>query len=135
MDTGGFALSLVLLNCGTAPWDWIFGLARIDPSVGILDTIPAPAWDYEPLRITASRENSSSSTSVPFSPDESWSYSPLGYMVGGVSTDCRIDLYRVNEPVLRIERSWIPAEVKREEAEEQRRQKTANIQRQYSGWK
>lgn len=134
-DTAGFVYSMVLLNYGTAPWDWIMGLAKIDPSAGILDTIPAPTWDYEPPQITGSRENNSSSSNVPFSPDESWTFSPLGYMVGGVSTEYRIDLYRVGEPVLRIERDWIPVPVKQEEAEEQRRQKTDNMQRQFSGWK
>ena len=134
-DRAGFAHSMVLLNYGTAPWDWIFGLARIDLSEGIQDTIPAPTWDYEPPQITGSRENSSSSDNVPFSPEDYWTFSPQGYTVGGLSTDYRIDLYRVDEPVLRIERSWTPIAVKREEAEEQRRQKTANMQRQYSGWK
>ena len=134
-DTAGFAYSMVLLNYGTTPWEWEFGLARIDASTGIQDTIPAPTWDYEPPQITASRENSSSSDNVPFSPDNYWSLSPLGYLVGGLSTDYRIDLYRETEPVLRIERSWTPVPVLREEAEEQRRQKTDNMQRNYSGWK
>lgn len=134
-DTTGLAYSLVLLNYGTAPWDWIFGIARIDPTEGIQDTVPAPTWDYEPPQITASREGSSSSDNVPFSPEDYWTFSPLGYMVGGLSTEYRIDLFRTDEPVLRIERSWTPVPVKREEAEEQRRQKTANMQRQYSGWK
>ena len=135
LDTAGFAYSLVLLNYGTAPWDWIFGLAKVDSAEGILDTVPAPTWDYEPPQITASRENSSSSDNVPFSPEDYWSFSPLGYMIGGLSTDYRVDLYRVGEPVLRIERELRPIPVKREEAEEQRRQKTDNMQRQYSGWK
>jgi hypothetical protein len=134
-DTAGFAYSMVLLNYGTAPWDWIFGLASIDPAKGIKDTIPAPTWDYEPPQITASRENSSSSDNVPFSPEDYWTFSPLGYMVGGLSTDYRVDLYRVNEPVLRIERTWTPVPVQRQEAEEQRRYATDNMQRQYSGWK
>mgnify|MGYP001828422316 CR=1 FL=1 len=134
-DTAGFAFSMVLLNYGTAPWDWIFGLARIDPRSGIRDTIPAPTWDYEPPQITASREGSSSSDNVPFSPDDSWSFSPLGYMIGGVSTDYRVDLYRVGEPVLRIERAWEPVRVKPEEGAERRRERTARMQRQYSGWK
>ena len=134
-DTDGFAYSMVLLNYGTAPWDWVMGIARLDLVGGIQDTIPAPTWDYEPPQITASRENSSSSDNVPFSPEDHWSFSPLGYTVGGLSTDYRIDLYRVNEPTLRIEREWTPVAVKREEAEEQRHQKTANMQRQYSGWK
>jgi hypothetical protein len=81
VDTGGYAYSLVLLNYGTAPWDWVFGLARTDAAAGILDTVAAPTWDYEPPQITASRENSSSSDNVPFSPDDYWSFSPLGYMI------------------------------------------------------
>ena len=134
-DTAGYAYSLVLLNYGTAPWDWIFGLARIDPVAGIMDAIHAPTCDYEPPQITASREGSSSSDHVPFSPDDSWSFSPLGYMIGGVGTEYRVDLYRKDEPVLRIERAWTPIAVKPEEAEEQRRERTASMQRQYSGWK
>lgn len=135
VDTAGYAYSMVLLNYGTAPWDWIYGLARIDPAQGIVDTVPAPTWDYEPPQITASRENSSSSSNVPFSPEVSWSFSPLGYMIGGVSTDYRVDLFRINEPVLRIERGWTPVPVKPEEAEERRRRETSNMQRQYSGWR
>ncbi len=42
VDRSGYAYSMVLLNYGTSPWDWIFGLARIDPIRGILDTVPAP---------------------------------------------------------------------------------------------
>ena len=134
-DTSGFAYSMVLLNYGTTPWEWIFGLARIDPDEGIRDTIPSPTWDYVPPQITASREESSSSDNVPFSPEDHWTFSPLGYMIGALSTDYRVDLYRVNEPVLRIERAWTPVPVQREEAEEQRRYATDNMQRQYSGWK
>jgi len=134
-DTTGLAYSLVLLNYGTAPWDWIFGLARIDLNEGILDTIPAPTWDYDPPRLTASREGSSSSDNVPFSPDDFWSFSPLGYTIGGLSTDYRVDLYRTGEPVLRIERDFTAVPVKRAEAEERRRDKTARFQRQYSGWR
>jgi hypothetical protein len=56
-------------------------------------------------------------------------------MIGGVSTDYRIDLYRTEEPVLRVERDWTPITVKPEEAEERRRERTARFQRQYPGWK
>jgi len=99
-----------------------------------MDTLVVPIWDFEKAELTASRENSSSSNSVPFTADDSWTFSPLGYIVGGVSTDYRIDLFRVGLPVLRIEREWTPVPVKREEAEERRRRSTENMRRQYPGW-
>jgi hypothetical protein len=55
-------------------------------------------------------------------------------MVGGVSTDYRIDLFRVGEPVLRIERDWVPIAVKPEEAEERRRRQTAAFRRNFGSW-
>ncbi len=134
VDTSDVAHSLVLTNYGTAPWDWEFGLVRIDPDRGIIDTLVVPIWDFDKAQITASRENNSTAHSVPFTADDSWTFSPLGYTVGGVSTDYRLDLFRVSEPVLRIEREWTPVPVKREEAEERRRRSTDNMRRQYSGW-
>jgi len=134
VDTSDVALSLVLMNYGTAPWDWEFGLVRVDPEHGIMDTLVVPIWDFEKAELTASRENSSSSNSVPFTADDSWTFSPLGYIVGGVSTDYRVDLFRVGQPVLRIEREWIPVPVQRDESEERRRQSTENMRRQYPGW-
>jgi len=134
VDRTGFVYSLVLLEWGKAPWDWKYGLARIDPAQGILDTVPAPTFAFEPAQLTASREGSSSSRTVPFSPTVSWTFSPLGYAVGGVSTDYRIDLFRAGEPVLRIERDFDAVPVKADEAEEQRRRVTENLRRQYPGW-
>jgi hypothetical protein len=135
-DTAGYVHSMVLLNYGTAPWDWEFGLARIDPDAGIVDTVAVPTWDHEVSRITGSREGGgSSSNRVPFTAQVHWSFSPLGYMVGGVSNEYRIDLYRATESVLRIEREWTPVPVKREEAEEHRRRATHNMRQQYPGWK
>jgi hypothetical protein len=136
-DTAGYVHSMVLLNYGTAPWDWEFGLARIDPDAGIRDTVAVPTWDYEVSRITGSREDGSSSTSnrVPFTAQTHWSFSPLGYFVGGVSSDYRIDLFRTTAPVLRIEREWTPVAVMREEADEQRRRATHNMWQQYPGWR
>jgi len=136
VDTAGFLHSQVLMNWGKAPWDWEYGLARVSPDAGILDTTAVPIWDYQPARLTASREGSGSSANrVPFTPQVSWSFSPLGYMVGGVSTEYRIDLFREGEPVLRIERDWTPVSVKQEEAEEHRRRATHNMTDQYPGWK
>ena len=64
-----------------------------------------------------------------------WTFSPLGYMVGTVTTDYRVDLYRVNEPTLRIEKEWIPVPVASHEAAEQERRMTENFRRQFPGWR
>jgi hypothetical protein len=71
---------------------------------------------------------------VPFTPKVSWTYSPLGYTVGGVSTEYRIDLFRPGESVLRIERVWSPVAVHPEEAEEQRRRVTAEFVQEVGPW-
>jgi hypothetical protein len=134
VDTAGYAHSMVLINYGTAPWDWQFGLSLIDPDEGIRDTVAVPRWDYEPARITGSREGNNSSNTVPFTPQVFWSFSPLGYFVGGLSTEYRIDLFRPDAPILRIERDWTPVPVTPAESEEQRRRAAENMRRQFPGW-
>jgi hypothetical protein len=135
VDTAGQSHTLVLLNPGTPPWEWIRGLRRYSPTGQPLDTIRVPTWDWEPARVTASREGSSSSSSVPFTAQTSWTLSPLGYMVGGLSSEYRIDLYRNDAPVLRIEREWVPVPVQAEEADERRQRTTERFQRQYGSWR
>jgi hypothetical protein len=135
VDTAGQSYTNVLLNPGVPPWEWIMGVRRYSSSGEALDTIRAPTWNYQPPRLTASREGSSSSTSVPFSPQRYWTFSPLGYMVGGLSNRYRIDLYRKGEPVLRMERAGEPVRVHREEAEERRQAQIKRFQRQYGTWR
>lgn len=135
VDTAGQSYTMVLLNPGTPPWDWIRGLRRYSSTGEARDTVRAPTWDYDSPRLTASREGSSSSTRVPFTPQDFWTFSPLGYMVGGVSTHYRIDLYRQNEPVIRAERAWDAVPVHPEEAEERRQAQIDRFQRQYGSWR
>ena len=136
VDTAGGAHSMVLTNYGKAPWDWEYGLARIDADDGIIDTLQVPIWKYDADLITGNRDEGGESRSrVPFTADDHWSFSPLGYVVGGVSEDYRFELARLNAPVVRIEREWTPVPVKREEAEERRRRATEDMRRQYPGWK
>lgn len=136
VDTAGNSYAMVLLEAGLPPWQWRYGLARWDADGEPHDTVPAPTWDFERPQVTAQRENSSSSTNIPFSPNSTFAFSPLGYMVGGLSTDYRIDLYRGGDRgVLRIERSWVPVPVLAEEREEQERRISENFRRQYPGWR
>ncbi|UCG85512.1 MAG: hypothetical protein JSW71_16480 [Gemmatimonadota bacterium] len=52
-----------------------------------------------------------------------------------MSTDYRIDLFRVDAPVLRIEREWTAVPATAEESEERRRSATENMRRQFPGWR
>jgi len=135
VDTAGNSYVTTLLSRGRAPWEWEFGLVRYGPDGAIIDTLAAPVWDYEFAQVKASREGSSSVRAVPFTAQTTWSFSPLGYMVGGLSTEYRIDLFRPDAPVLRIEREWTPVTVQAAEADEQRRRITTGLQRQYGSWR
>jgi hypothetical protein len=55
-------------------------------------------------------------------------------MVGGLSTEYRVDLFRPDQTVLRIERAWVPVAVDPEEAEEQRRLVTAEFVQEIGPW-
>jgi hypothetical protein len=135
VDIEGNSYVQTILDRGVGPWDWTFGMIRYSPDGEILDTVQAPTWDWEPQQVRASVEGSSSVRSVPYSPDDHWAFSRLGYMVGGLSSDYRIDLYRTDGPVLRIERDWDPVPVRREEAQERRLRITEDLRRQYGSWR
>ena len=140
VDTAGNALTLILLDPGAQVTEWEFGLVAYGPDGVPNDTIPAPVWDYEPPELVAQRvdgeDQSTSVSGVPFSPSTGWTYSPLGYMVGGLSTRYAIDLFIAPEQVLRIQRdNWVPARVRPEEREEQERIQTANMRQTEPGWR
>lgn len=135
VDRGDHGYTLVLLEMGLAPWEWTYGLAHYTSEGVHDDTLRVPSWDFEPQQVTAQRENSSSSSGVPFTPSVHWTYSPLGYFVGGVSTDYRIDLFRPDGPRLRIEREWVPVPVLRAERAEHEHRIIENFKRNYGSWR
>lgn len=109
VDTAGRVYTQILLDPEAAVMDWKPGLVAIDFRSGQpVDTVAAPTWDHEEPRIVAQLTSeggtSTSVSTVPFSPSGHWAFSPLGYMVGGLSDRYAIDLYRRDAPVLRIER-------------------------------
>ncbi|MGD2134522.1 MAG: 6-bladed beta-propeller [Gemmatimonadales bacterium] len=135
VDTAGNAYTYILLDIQADITDWRYGLARYTPEGVLVDTIAYPTWDYEEHTVVARREGSSSSRRVPFTPEVVVAFSPLGYMVGGVSDDYRIALLRRVVPRLRIERAYTPVPVSDEEADERVRHVTRNLQRNYPGWR
>lgn len=116
VDTAGRVYTQILLDPEAGVMDWRLGLLGIDPATGQpVDTVAAPHWDYESPQIVAQHETedgtNTSVNTVPFSPSEHWAFSPLGYMVGGISNRYAIDLYRSDGTVLRIERAYNPVAV------------------------
>jgi hypothetical protein len=139
VDTAGNSHTLILLDAQAEVTDWTFGLVRYTPEGMPSDTIPAPRYDYEPPELVASHvdgdNRSMSVNNVPFAPDVEWTYSPLGYMVGGVSTRYAIELFIAPGRVLRIERgNWDPVPVLDAERAEQERIMTANMRQTEPGW-
>ncbi len=135
VDTAGRSYAEALLNGDRPPAEWVFGLARYGLDGAIQDTLAAPTWDYQAAEISARLGGRSSREPVPFTPQVSWTFSPLGYMVGGVSTEHRIDVFRADGSVLRIEREWTPVSVHPDEAEGWRRYLTADFLEFYPGWR
>lgn len=135
VDTAGCSYAEVLLNGDRPPVEWVFGLTRYGPDGAIQDTLTAPTWDYHAAQISARLGGRSSRERVPFTPQVSWTFSPLGYMVGGLSTHYRVDAFRADGSVLRIERDWTPVPVHPDEAEGWRQYFTADFREFYPGWR
>ena len=133
-DTEGNTYTTILLVDDSDVGDWAYGLGRYNVEGEFTDTLRVPVWDYEPGSLVARTENSSISNGVPFAADVEWTFSRLGYFIGGVSTDYRIDLHRVGQPVLRIERAVEPVPVEPAERDEQERRAIHNMRRMLPGW-
>ncbi len=124
----------LLLRADADVTEWRWGLAHFDSHGTLIDTVPVPNWDFDPPTVIARKEGSTSSSNVPFSPRVSWTFSSLGYFVGGLSTDYRIDLFRHDQPMLRIERDWTPVPVLGAEKSEQEHRITENFKQNFGSW-
>lgn len=91
------------------------GYVRVGPEGTPADTIATPDWDFEPPMLTARMERdgsrSVSNTNVPFAPGITWTLSPLGYPVGGVSNRYAVEAFRPDGRILRMERAAEPVPV------------------------
>jgi hypothetical protein len=134
-DTADNSYAMVLLERDRPVTEWRYGLARLTATGEHTDTLRAPEWDYDRPVVSGQREGNSSSWNVPFTAQPSWTYSPLGYFIGGVSTDYRIDLFRANTQVLRIERAFEPVLVDAAEKAESEEGITKNFRDQFPGWR
>jgi hypothetical protein len=140
VDSAGNAYVFLLLDYEADVTEWQFGLVSYDPAGNPGDTIAAPRWDFEEPQLVARHidgdDQSTSVNSVPFSPQQDWTFSPLGYMVGGVSTRYAFDLFLAPDHTLRIERlNWQPAPVLAAEKAERERIMIANMRQTEPGWR
>ena len=132
-DSADNLYTLVLIDPADDPADWVLGVQRFAPDGTPGDSIAAPRWTWNRAIIKAQREGSTSVSDVPFSPEAHWAFSPLGYMVGGLATEYRIDVFH-RGGVLRIERNAPPVPVASEEAADLRREATEEMASEYPGW-
>ncbi len=133
-DSAGHLMTLTITNLGAPVTEWQRGFIRFDPQGTVLDTLIPPAWNFDPWIVSGRRENSSSTSRVPYGPESLVYYSPLGYWVGGLNTDYRIDQFRPDGSVVRIERSWDPVAVDPTEASLLRRRMEKNFRDRFPGW-
>jgi hypothetical protein len=135
-DTAGNVYTLVLLNPDVSVRGWEFGVVRYDPQGVPGDTIPEPTWDYEPPRLYAGSGRDQSDWGVAFTPDEAWTVSPLGYLVGGLATRYAFDQFVAPDSVVRIERAdWRPVRVSEGERAEQESIAANAMRRTDPGWR
>ncbi len=93
VDTTGTAIATVIrwvIDNGV-PQTWELML-RFAPSGAIIDTIHAPRFSYEPPSVSVRSGRETVSAGIPFFPRSMWAWSPLGYLVTGVSTRYAFEL-------------------------------------------
>jgi hypothetical protein len=131
IDTAGNSYAMQVLNLEAPPIEWERGLIIRDSNGTDLDTVALPTWDYELPQLFAD----GNTQHVPFAPWPVWSVSPLGYVVAGLPTRYRLNLYLAPHRVLSIGReNWQPVGVLPEEREEQQRLITASMWQIEPGW-
>jgi hypothetical protein len=135
VDAADNSYTLVLLERGVPITQWRYGLARVDTNGQHSDTLIVPTWNYQPQVVTAQNEIGSSSYSVPYTAQRIWTYSPLGYFVGGVSSSYRIDLLRTDGMITRIESTLDPVPVDPADKSESEERIASNIREQFPGWR
>lgn len=86
---------------------WPISLLHLDEKGAIVDTIPPPPIDNDPEGM-----------GWQFEPQKVWTWSPLGYMVSGVSSTYAFSLFYPDGKMLRIERAYEPVAVHPEERAE-----------------
>lgn len=110
------------------------GLLEFDPQGNPVDSLRPPDAGVEPPLIEVASENMRIRNTVPFSPSENWTFSPLGYFVHGVNDRYAVDLHRP-EGVLRLGRDIQPVAIDPDEKANREQRATESMRRVDPGWR
>lgn len=130
----GSVATPVIKNLGASVMEWQRGLARYR-SDGTVDTLDIPDLGFDEARISGEAEGNSSTSGVPFSPQQEYTYSPLGYFVTGTNDAYSFMLLRHDAPVLKVSMDYEPVSVLPAEASIQRERITKNFRDEFPGWR
>lgn len=136
VDTAGHAYHMMfeMAEEGTDYW-----LLRFTADGERADSIHVDRWQGEGAVLEARFEReggrSISRSDVPFSAGGSWTFSPHGYLVGGVSSAYEVELMRREGSVLRLGRTAEPVPVLPEEKANRRERTTAFMRNTDPNWR
>lgn len=132
-DTAGFAYTQIWGS--DEDGNRYSALQPLAPDGTLQDSLPAPTWEHDPATVEFSSERLSMANPVPFTPRSHWTFSPLGYYVGGLSTDYSVDLFRRDGTVLRIQRETEPVAMEAGEKEARREEIASGFRQLAPDWK
>lgn len=130
----GIVVTPVIKNLGAPLAEWQRAVARYHPD-GRVDTLDVPLLAIEEAMISGATEESSSQTNVPFTAEQEYTYSPLGYFVTGVTDAYHFLLLRPDDPVLEISMEYEPVSVLPDEAKIERERLTKEFRDNFPGWR
>jgi hypothetical protein len=113
---------MLLLDPSADVADWRMGMLRFSARGEPLDTVPAPTSDHVNPFVEARREGGVSRTNVPFTPRFSWTVTPDGGWLVGLSNTYEVEVRRPDGRVLRMAREWtaVPVDPAEKRANEER---------------
>jgi len=113
---------------------FLSGMAALGPEGATGDTLFEPVFDFEEWTIEYRDENSWIMNRVPFAPTAVWTISPLRRVIGGVSTDYRLQIFHPDGAITVIEKEWERVEIAPAEKRWYRAEATANMRGMAPGW-
>jgi hypothetical protein len=131
-DAAGRALTWVVVD-PDKPFDQRRTALEYIGDAGAGDTLVSPTWNVTEANISGSNKNSTNISSVPFTAEAKWTFSPLGYFVGGANNRYRFALYRAGSPLV-IERDVDPVPVQSAEASAEKERLTRQFRENFPGW-
>jgi hypothetical protein len=139
VDTEDRSHVMLLMEPDVDVRDWQMGLLQILPDGSHGDTLTPPDTDFEEqqleARYTDGDNNSVSTSSVPFTAQEHWQLTPMGYFIHGISESYAVTLLRNDAPALRIERDYEPIPVAGGERSEEEAAMTQNMRETQPNWR